>query len=91
MTVPVTTLDQLYPADCFFCARTTREMMAWNVADATRLPAYRLDATPAQLLGLAGKMPFVAHEAASSPQILDFLQSMWFACSLSIASIPDSR
>ncbi|WP_337660015.1 hypothetical protein [Anderseniella sp. Alg231-50] len=73
MSLPVRTLDQLYPDDCFFCARTTREMMRWNVRDVGKLPAYRLDATPAQLLGFAGQMPFVAHEAASTPEITDFM------------------
>ncbi len=49
--------------------------MRWNVKDVGKLPAYRLDATPAQLLGFAGQMPFVAHEAASTPVITDFIVS----------------
>ena len=73
MSLPVRTLDQLYPADCFFCARTTRETMRWNVKNIEKLPEYRLDATPAQLLGFAGRMPFIAHEAASTPEIADFM------------------
>lgn len=73
MNLPLKTLDQLYPPDSFFCARTTRAAMRWNVADADALPAYRLDASPAQLLGFAGDMPFLAHEAACTPEALEFL------------------
>lgn len=69
-----TALDSLYPRNSFFCGRTTREMMGWNVANADALPAYRLDATPAQLIGFAGDLPFVAHEAASTPVVLEFLR-----------------
>lgn len=74
MTLQVATLDCLYPRNSFFCGRTTRAMMGWNVADADALPAYRLDATPAQLIGFAGGLPFVAHEAASTPLVLAFLR-----------------
>ncbi len=73
MTLPIKTLDQLYPAGSFFCARTTRAVMRWNVVDVDALPEYRLDASPAQLLGFAGDMPFFAHEAACTPAALDFL------------------
>ncbi len=73
MTLPIKTLNQLYPPDSFFCARTTRAAMRWNVADADALPAYRLDASPAQLLGFAGDMPFFAHEAACTSEALEFL------------------
>ncbi len=73
MSLPIKTLDQLYPDNSFFCARTTRAVMRWNVVDADALPAYRLDASPAQLLGFAGDMPFFAHEAACTPHALDFL------------------
>ena len=73
MSFPIKTLDQLYPDNSFFCARTTRAVMRWNVIDADALPAYRLDASPAQLLGFAGDMPFFAHEAACTPDALDFL------------------
>ncbi len=65
-------LDELYPPGSFFCARTTREAMGWNVANPDQLPQYRLDATPAQLVGFAGAMPFVAHEAAATQLALDF-------------------
>ena len=74
MTLQVATLDCLYPRNSFFCGRTTRAMMGWNVANAGALPAYRLDATPAQLIGFAGGLPFVAHEAASTPLVLAFLR-----------------
>jgi hypothetical protein len=74
MTLKVATLDCLYPRNSFFCGRTTRAMMGWNVANADALPAYRLDATPAQLIGFAGDLPFVAHEAASTPLVLAFLR-----------------
>ncbi len=67
------TLNDLYPDGAFFFGRTTREAMAWNVADASKLPAYRLDATPAQLIGFAGAMAFIAHEAASTDLALDFI------------------
>lgn len=67
------TLDRLYPGKSFFCGRTTREVMRWNVVDVDALPEYRLDASPAQLLGFAGDMPFFAHEAACTPDALDFL------------------
>jgi len=73
VSLPVKTLDQLYPNNSFFCARTTRAVMRWNVVDVDALPEYRLDASPAQLLGFAGNMPFFAHEAACTPQALDFL------------------
>jgi len=69
----VVTLDRLYPAGVFFCARTTRKMMRWNVGNAQALPQYRLDATPAQLVGFAGAMPFVAHEAAVTPLARNFI------------------
>lgn len=73
MNLPIKTLDQLYPDNSFFCARTTRAVMRWNVVDVDRLPEYRLDASPAQLLGFAGDMPFFAHEAACTPDALNFL------------------
>jgi len=74
MTLSVRTLDQLYPDNSFFCARTTRAVMRWNVAGSEKMPQYRLDATPAQLLGFAGRIPFIAHEAASTPEIIDFME-----------------
>jgi hypothetical protein len=73
MTHAMPALDQCYPPDAFFCARTTREVMRWNVPDVNRLPNYRLDATPAQLAGFAGALPFIAHEAAVTPVALDFI------------------
>ncbi|MDX1717514.1 MAG: hypothetical protein R3287_11435 [Anderseniella sp.] len=73
MTHKIAALDQFYPADALFCARTTRDVMRWNVPDITRLPEYRLDATPAQLAGFAGTLPFIAHEAAVTPVALDFM------------------
>jgi hypothetical protein len=72
MSDAIVTLDALYPDSAFFCARTTHEMMRWNVANADALPQYRLDATPAQLIGFAGAMPFVAHEAAATALAMDF-------------------
>lgn len=73
MRLAIKTLDQVYPPDSFFCARSTRADMCWNVADADALPEYRLDASPAQLIGFAGDMPFFAHEAACTPAALEFL------------------
>jgi hypothetical protein len=73
MTCEIGSLDRFYPADAFFCARTTRDVMRWNVPDITRLAEYRLDATPAQLAGFAGALPFIAHEAAATPLALDFM------------------
>jgi hypothetical protein len=73
MTCKIGSLDRFYPVDAFFCARTTRDVMRWNVPDITRLAEYRLDATPAQLAGFAGSLPFIAHEAAATPLALDFM------------------
>ncbi len=73
MTLLSQTLQDLYPSGAFFFGRTTRHAMAWNVADVNALPAYRLDATPAQLIGFAGAMAFIAHEAASTDVALDFI------------------
>jgi hypothetical protein len=73
MTCKIGSLDRYYPADAFFCARTTRDVMRWNVPDITRLAEYRLDATPAQLAGFAGALPFIAQEAAATPLALDFM------------------
>ena len=72
MTIVSHTLEALYPLGSFFCARTTRDVMAWNVDNPDKLPHYRLDATPAQLLGFAGGMAFIAHEAAATQLAQDF-------------------
>lgn len=72
MNPPIRSLDSIYPAGSFMCARTTREVMRWNVPDIDALPAYRLDATPAQLVGFAGDMAFVAHKSAATPLAMDF-------------------
>lgn len=73
MSRKIESLDRFYPAEAFFCARTTPDVMRWNVPDINRLPEYRLDATPAQLAGFAGALPFIAHEAAATPVALDFM------------------
>lgn len=67
------TLADLYPTGTFFCGRTTREVMAWNLTQPDVLADYRLDATPGQRLGVMGPLPFICHEASITPGARAFL------------------